>query len=192
MVNSLGEWMVESKPPPPTFANESLAGPIASYVLDASTGNELSATSEALQGALDGRRGYGAGANGKKDKDVPPHCVWIAASRRSIRAAVNVNGERFAKVELGEDEAFQEVFYITRHGMLPLRFGDLRKSLEDKIGHMQLKSRPQIARGHHHHWRGHVFFGAPPAASHADGAVLWLAGVSFSHPTNRILMHAAF
>lgn len=110
MVNSLGEWMVESKPPPPTFANDSLAGPIASYVLDADSGNELSATPEALQKAIDARTGEAP------KKDAPPHCVWIAASRKSIRAAVNVNGERFAKVELGEDEAFQEVFYITRHG----------------------------------------------------------------------------
>lgn len=115
MVNSLGEWMVESKPPPPTFANESLAGPIASYVLDASTGNELSATPEALQQAIDSRHVDGGGK-----KDAPPHCLWIAASRKSIRAAVNVNGERFAKVELGEDEAFQEVFYITRHGTFVL------------------------------------------------------------------------
>ena len=112
MVNSLGEWMVETKPSPPTFANESLAGPISSYVLDATSGNELSATPEALQQSIDARNGQDS------KKDAPPHCIWIAASRKSIRAAVNVNGERFAKVELGEEDVFQEVFYVTRHGEL--------------------------------------------------------------------------
>lgn len=110
--------MVETKPPPPVFANESLAGPLSSFVLEPATGNELGANAEALQKAL--AQGHQEPEKPHKDAHTPPHCVWIAASRKSIRAAVNVNGERFAKVELQEEE-FAEVFYITRHGELPKR-----------------------------------------------------------------------
>ncbi|OCF31242.1 hypothetical protein I316_07027 [Kwoniella heveanensis BCC8398] len=109
LINSLGEWIVETKPP--TFTNESLAGPIASFVLDPLTGNELLPTSEALQAAMRDQQNPDHG----KSKDIPVHCLWIAASRKSIRCAVNFNGERVAKVEL-EEEELSDVFYVTRHG----------------------------------------------------------------------------
>jgi syntaxin-binding protein 5 len=107
LINVLGEWMVEAKPP--TFTNESLAGPLGTFVLDPVSGNELHATAEALSSAMAHH------ATPENKKDVPPHCVWIAASKKSIRAAVNFNGERVAKVEF-EDEELGEAFYITRHG----------------------------------------------------------------------------
>ncbi|WRT69409.1 uncharacterized protein IL334_006395 [Kwoniella shivajii] len=109
LINVLGEWVVENKPP--TFTNESLAGPIASFVLDPITGNELLPSSESLQAAM---RDQQVPEHGK-GKEVPVHCLWIAASKKSIRCAINFNGERIAKVEL-DDEELSDVFYITRHG----------------------------------------------------------------------------
>lgn len=106
LVNSLGEWMVDSKPP--TFTNDSLAGPLASFVLEPSTGNELSASASSLSASMQ------AGSP-EKEKNAPPHCLWIAASKKSIRCAINFSGERIAKVEMGEEE-LSSVFHITRHG----------------------------------------------------------------------------
>jgi syntaxin-binding protein 5 len=106
--NVLGEWMVEAKPP--TFNNESLANPLASFVLDPLSGNELFPTSEALQAALK----QPDSPNNKKDPT--PHCLWIATSKRSIRIAINFNGERIAKVELEPEDSLGAVFYVTRHG----------------------------------------------------------------------------
>ncbi|WVR08305.1 hypothetical protein IAU60_005358 [Kwoniella sp. DSM 27419] len=109
LINALGEWLVEAKPP--TFTNESLAGPLASFVLDPMTGNELLPVAESLQAAMRDQQVPDHG----KGKDVPVHCLWIAASKRSIRCAVNFNGERVAKVELESDE-LSDVCYVTRHG----------------------------------------------------------------------------
>jgi hypothetical protein len=103
----LGEWLVDSKPP--TFQNDSLASPLASYVLDPVSGNELLASPEPLSDVVND-----PAPEGKWTKEAPPHCLWIAACRRTIRVAVNFNGERVAKVELEEDLA--SVHYITRHG----------------------------------------------------------------------------
>jgi syntaxin-binding protein 5 len=105
LANVLGEWLVETKPP--TFTNESLANPIASFVIDPLTGNELLPTAESLQASMR------PGMADEKAKDA--HCLWIAASRKSIRCAINFNGERVAKVELEVDE-LSDVFYVTRHG----------------------------------------------------------------------------
>ena len=107
LVNVLGEWMVEAKPP--TFTNDSLSGPLASWVIDPLTGNELVATAESLQASMQAQSGT------PDKKDVAPHCIWIAACRKSIRAAVNLSGERVAKVELEQDE-LSDAFYVTRHG----------------------------------------------------------------------------
>ncbi|KAL7424902.1 Lethal(2) giant larvae sro7 [Cryptotrichosporon argae] len=111
LVNVLGEWLVEPKPP--TFTNDSLAGPLATFVLDAVNGNELAPSAESLSAAMAMQNAHDAKTT--KDKDAPPHCLWIAASKRSIRCAVNFNGERVAKVEL-ENEELSDVKYITRHG----------------------------------------------------------------------------
>ena len=107
LANVLGEWIVEPKPP--TFTNESLAGPLATFVLDPKTGNELLPSADSLSAAMRVPQTEG------KAKDVAPHCLWIAASRKSMRCAVNFSGEKVAKVELEEDE-LAEVFYVTRHG----------------------------------------------------------------------------
>jgi len=110
LVNVLGEWMVEPKPP--TFTNESLSNPLASFVIDPLTGTELTPSAEALQAAMKMQ-----GSPETKEKNQPPHCIWFAASRKSIRAAVNFNGEKVSKVEFDEED-LAEVFYITRHGLL--------------------------------------------------------------------------
>jgi syntaxin-binding protein 5 len=106
LVNVLGEWIVEQKPP--TFTNDSLANPVASFVLDAHTGVELSPTAEALQAAMRAKP-----EEGKKESS--PHCLWLAVSRKSMRLSINFNGERVAKVELTEED-IAEAFYLTRHG----------------------------------------------------------------------------
>ena len=116
LVNSLGEWIVDVKPP--TFTNESLAFPVASFVLDPLTGAELLPTSEALQAAM---REPEYHPNSSKNKSVEPHCLWIAVSKKSIRIAVNFNGDRIGKVELVEEE-IAEAFYVTRHGGWPVHF----------------------------------------------------------------------
>ena len=110
LANVLGEWLVETKPP--TFTNESLSHPLASFILDPMTGNELLPTAESLQASMRPT------ADDHKAKEA--HCLWIAASRKSIRCAVNINGERISKVELEADE-LSNVFYVTRHGKLLLR-----------------------------------------------------------------------
>lgn len=109
LANVLGEWMVETKPP--TFANDSLSHPLATFIIDPMTGNELLPTSESLQASMR------PPADDSKAKEA--HCLWIAASKKSIRCAVNINGERVAKVELDGDE-LSEVLYVTRHGMCGL------------------------------------------------------------------------
>lgn len=106
--NVLGEWLVDPKPP--TFTNDSLASPLASYLLDPVTGNELRASPEALNDVISASDV----PEGKWTKEAPPHCLWIAACKRAIRVAVNFNGERVAKVEFEED--LSNVHYITRHG----------------------------------------------------------------------------
>lgn len=103
----LGEWIVDPKPP--TFQNDSLACPLATYILDPATGNELRASPEALSDVISTDA-----PEGKWTKEAPPHALWIAACKRTIRVAVNYNGERVAKIELDEDLA--DVHYITRHG----------------------------------------------------------------------------
>lgn len=105
LANVLGEWMVETKPP--TFTNESLSHPLASFIIDPFTGNELLPTAESLQASMR------PVTDDSKSKEA--HCLWIAASRKSIRCAVNINGDRVAKVELDSDE-LSDVFYVTRHG----------------------------------------------------------------------------
>ncbi|KAK4685038.1 hypothetical protein P7C73_g5117, partial [Tremellales sp. Uapishka_1] len=109
LVNVLGEWIVETKPP--TFTNESLAGPIASFVLDPLTGTQYLPTAESLQAVM---RPPGGSPDSKREA-AAPHCVWIAASKKSIRCAINFSGDRVAKVELTEEE-LTDVFYVTRHG----------------------------------------------------------------------------
>jgi hypothetical protein len=128
LVNVLGEWMVEIKPP--TFTNDSLAGPLASFVLDPVDGNELSATAESLSAAMQAHQNQNPDSKGK---ERPPHCIWISASRKSIRAAVNFNGERVAKVEL-EQEEFSEAFYVTRHGECSETAKQARMEADDHLG----------------------------------------------------------
>lgn len=104
------EWTVDPKPP--TFSNESLAFPLATFVLDPATGNELRASPEALADVLD----FGKAPEGKWKSEAAPHALWIAASKKAIRVAVNFNGERIAKAEF--EEELSDVHYITRHGEL--------------------------------------------------------------------------
>jgi len=131
LVNSLGEWIVDTKPP--TFTNESLAFPVASFVLDPLTGAELLPTAEALQAAM---RDPAHSPTSSKSKNVEPHCLWIAVAKKSIRIAVNFNGERIGKVEF-EEEEIAEAFYVTRHGMLfaPPKWHELMSRSKSTRGH---------------------------------------------------------
>jgi hypothetical protein len=129
LTNVLGEWVVEPKPP--TFTNESLAGPLASFVLDPLSGNQLLPSAESLQAVM-------RPPMGETKKDAPPHCIWIAASKKSIRAAVNFNGERVAKVEF-EEEELSSVFYVTRHG----------GSGGSAVGTVLMENRTQGVGGYH-------------------------------------------
>ncbi|TYJ56810.1 hypothetical protein B9479_002420 [Cryptococcus floricola] len=113
LINVLGEWLVEPKPP--TFTNDSLAHPLASFVLDPLTGAELVTNAEALQVAMRDSENQQHIAQ-SKGKEAVVHCIWVAASRKSIRCALNYNGERISKVEMTDDEELSDVFYITRHG----------------------------------------------------------------------------
>lgn len=101
--------MVEAKPP--TFTNESLSYPLGTFVVDPTSGNELTATADSLSAAMSKVNG----SPEQSKKDTSAHCIWFAVSKKSIRAAVNFNGERVAKVELEEDELL-DAFYVTRHG----------------------------------------------------------------------------
>ena len=149
LVNVLGEWMVEAKPP--TFTNESLAGPLGTFVLDPTSGNELNPTAEALSSAMSHH-------STPDNKNAPPHCIWIAASKKSIRAAVNFNGERIAKVEF-EEEELGEAFYITRHGKSKILAGLTIRSKDPSRDHDN-----RISLG--------LLF-TFPAANHQDGTLLW-------------------
>jgi hypothetical protein len=162
LVNVLGEWMVETKPP--TFTNESLAGPIASYVLDAMTGNELLPTAESLTAAIQSQH------TPEAKKDQPPHCVWIAASKKSIRAAVNFNGERIAKVELDQDE-LSECFYVTR-------FGEPSDEIAGTGVVGLIQGRPEDCRWDNYDGDGLGVFRTIPRAHHPYGPLLRDAGVS--------------
>ncbi|WVO13704.1 hypothetical protein L204_101325 [Cryptococcus depauperatus] len=108
LINVLGEWMVELKPL--AFMSDSLAEPLASFVLDPMTGVELTTSAEALEAAMSKETSeFGRG------KELRVHCIWVAASKKTIRTVTNYNGERLGKVELDDDE-LSDVFYVMRHG----------------------------------------------------------------------------
>lgn len=134
LLNALGEWIVDTKPP--TFTNESLANPIASFVLDPKDGHELTPSAEALQAAMRVQPDEGKGGKG----NVEPHCLWLAVSRKSMRIAVNFNGDRVGKVELPEED-LASAFFVTRHGE------------HGKIGHITVEAdvRPKSPCRHDNH-----------------------------------------
>lgn len=149
--------MVESKPP--TFSNESLANPLATFVLDVTSGNELFASPEALASLLENE----PTSDGKWSKEAPPHCLWIAASKKAIRCSVNFNGERVNKVEFDQDE-LSDVHYVTRHGELNSMATSSHRRLQGHcrahdLGECHLLHCP-AARVHHAHgpvlWRHHT------------------------------------
>lgn len=150
--NVLGEWVVDAKPP--TFQNESLAAPLATFLLDPVEGHELGTSPEALADVLEHRNA----PEGKWKAEAPPHCLWVAASKKAIRVAVNFNGERVAKVEF-EEEELSDVHYITRHG----------KMLEAPTN-----LRPSHHCGSHHHRECTLLHRPSPRVHHPHGLVLWL------------------
>lgn len=66
--------------------------------------------SDALQRS---HAGHGSSKE-SKGSSGPPHSVWIAVSKRSIRAQLQITGERIGKVDLDED--IHVVFLVCRHG----------------------------------------------------------------------------
>lgn len=144
------------------FTNESLANPIASFVLDPMTGAELLPTSEALQAAM-------RASPDENKKETSPHCLWVAVSKKSIRMAINFNGERVAKVEL-EEEELAEAFYITRHGGFDL----------EHVGAIAMLMFRTKGLGVYHDERdGIVLLIAVLGVYHQNRAVLWSSAVSF-------------
>lgn len=170
LANALGEWIVEPKPP--TFTNESLANPLASFVLDPLTGAELSPTAEALAAAM---------REPKKEeskKDVPPHCLWLAVSKKSMRMAVNFNGDRVAKVEF-EAEELAEAFYLTRHGTSARARGIL-----------VAENRSKGAGWNNHHGNCNVLFTTFLGVHHPCRSVLRAYTVSLATDAGRIRLTA--
>ncbi|KAJ9102613.1 hypothetical protein QFC19_004722 [Naganishia cerealis] len=94
----LGEWVVETKPA--THNHDSLSNPIKNYILDYETGAELVASADAFQRVTP----TGTKASGT---------LWLAISKRAIRAQVNFNGEKIGKVDLVDtDEVHSAVVFI--------------------------------------------------------------------------------
>ncbi len=109
---SLGEWVVEPKAF--TYSHDSLAHPLASFVLDAETGQDLPASSDGLLKLMrpsDGRTSV-------VDKQIlAGRSAWIACAAKSIRVQLDFNGERIAKVDAGEEE-FKACHVVQKNGML--------------------------------------------------------------------------
>ena len=162
LVNVLGEWMVEPKPP--TFTNDSLSSPLASFVIDPSSGVELTPTAESLQVSLNQ-----SSPDSHSKKDTTPHCLWIAVSKKSIRVAVNFNGDRVSKVEM-EDEELSEAFYLTRHGTC---LGAVSSGIVDR------PLRSENLGRHNEPRNGNRLLVAVLGIDHSRGLVLWASTVRF-------------
>jgi syntaxin-binding protein 5 len=133
--HDLAGWQLDRKKTH-TFSHDSLVYPLASYILDVSTGDELELDPSRLQSssltsfftftacwhALSMRLAAVMNpAEAQKEASrlqIPgttsakPHCVWLACGRRSIRTQVNVTGERIGKVEMDED--IKHAFLVKR------------------------------------------------------------------------------
>lgn len=99
--NVLGEWVVETKPV--TYSHDSLANPIKNYILDYDTGAELVASGEAF-------------AQVTPAGNKPAGSLWLAISKRAIRAQVNFNGEKTGKVDLVDTDEVHCAVVFTKNG----------------------------------------------------------------------------
>lgn len=88
LVNQKG-WVVGK---PSTFT--SLEAPVAAFILDPETGEELSATPAAFAQTMQAQE------HQRLSLKTKTHCIYVAASRATIRATANVTGDRLAKVDL--------------------------------------------------------------------------------------------
>jgi hypothetical protein len=101
----LSEWVVETKPV--AYNHDSLANPIKNYILDYETGAELVASADAFaQVTPTGNKAAGS--------------LWLAISKRAIRAQVNFNGEKTGKVDLVDTDEVHSAAVFTKNGKISL------------------------------------------------------------------------
>ena len=98
-----------------TFSHDSLSQPLSNFVVDYQTGANLEASPDALVGVMSAlAEGRSKGSPVAKTAEAN-QCLWIACAARSVRAQLNFNGERVAKLEVSEDE-FRDVQIIEKYG----------------------------------------------------------------------------
>jgi len=108
----LGEWVVESKAT--TFNHESLANPVASFMLSYATGDAVSATAEALRQSMSLQNSIEQ--TGSKHEAKIPFAVWIVVAKRAIRVQLDFSGERIAKVDVLEGESISSAYVVRKNG----------------------------------------------------------------------------
>lgn len=100
LVNQKG-WTVSK---PATFT--SLEAPVASFVLDPETGEELTASPAAFAASMQAE-------HHRMSLKSKTHCIYLAVSRTTARASANVTGDRLAKASLTNCTA---AAYLSRNG----------------------------------------------------------------------------
>ena len=104
-----GSWAVEetkaSKSPP----HSSLENPLASFVLDAKSGADLSATPERLQLAMHAE----PGTLSTKDSDITHLLVIVSATE--ARCVANLSGQKLSKVHWPQDSGEARSACVVEH-----------------------------------------------------------------------------
>jgi hypothetical protein len=98
-----------------TFSHDSLANPLSNFIVDYQTGANLEASPDALVGVMRASaEGRSKGSPVAKAAETS-QCLWIACAARSVRAQLNISGERIAKLEMSDAE-FRDVQIVERYG----------------------------------------------------------------------------
>ena len=108
----LGEWVVDSKAA--TFTHDSLANPVATFMLSYATGESVNATAEALRQSMSLQNSIEQGSS--KAEGKIPFAIWIVVAKRAIRAQLDFNGERIAKVDVVDGETIESAYIIRKTG----------------------------------------------------------------------------
>lgn len=108
----LGEWVVDSKAT--TFTHDSLANPVATFMLSYATGDAVSATAEGLRQSMSLQNSIEQGST--KAEGKIPFAIWIVVAKRAIRAQLDFNGERLAKVDVADGETLESAHIVTKNG----------------------------------------------------------------------------
>jgi syntaxin-binding protein 5 len=114
----LGEWVVDSKAT--TFTHDSLVNPVATFMLSYATGEAVNATAEALRQSMSLQDSLDQSPN--KAEGKIPFAVWIVVAKRAIRAQLDFNGERIAKVDVQEGEIIESAHIVRKNGEFERRF----------------------------------------------------------------------